>query len=235
MDKATPTRVLVVEDDPSMRDVYRRLFDAWSEEGFSARLVADGGQALDVLSRRPVDLLVVDWLLPGLPGPTLVSALRAHPRTRGTGVLMVTARGTLQDELAALEAGADDFLAKPFDERRLLARLRSLRRRRELASARRAEESFPGLSFDPHAGRLSVDGRAVRLTPKEMDLLGAFLHRPGTLLPPAYLWDYAWGYESENWHHVLVATLSSLRRKLGPRWGRRLRAVRGRGYGFEKR
>lgn len=233
MDKETPVRVLVVEDDPSMRAVYRRLFSLWSGEGFSAELVSDGEQALDVLARRPVDLLVVDWLLPGLPGPTLVSALRSHPRTRAAGVLMVTARGGVQDELAALEAGADDFIAKPFDERRLLARLRSLRRRRELAASRRGEERFPGLRYDPHAGRVELDGAPVRLTPKELDLLGTFLHRPDVLLPASYLWDHAWGYDSLNWTHVLAATLSSLRRKLGPRWGARLKAVRGRGYRFE--
>lgn len=227
------TRVLVVEDDPGMRALYRRFFDAWAGEGFAAELVSDGEQALDALARRPVDLMVVDWLLPGLPGPSLVGALRAHPRTRSVGVLMVSGRTRLEDEIAALEAGSDDYLPKPVDERRLLARLRSLRRRRELAFSRRSEERFPGLSYDPHAGRVEVDGAAVRLTPKELDLLGVFLHRPGVLLPASYLWDYAWGYESENWAHVLAATLSSLRRKLGPRWGARLQVLRGRGYSFD--
>lgn len=230
---APVTRVLVVEDDLGMRSLYERLFESWADQGFSAQLVGDGRQALDVLSRRPVDLLVVDWLLPGLPGPSLISALRAHPRTRSIGVLMVTGRSGLEDELAALEAGSDDYLAKPVDGRRLLARLRSLRRRRELAYSRREEERFPGLRYDPHAGRVELDGAPVRLTPKELDLLGVFLHRSDVLLPASYLWEYAWGYESETWSHVLAATLSSLRRKLGPRWGRRLKAVRGRGYLFE--
>lgn len=227
------TRVLVVEDDPGMRSVYKRFFDSWADEGFAAELVCDGEQALDALARRPVDLMVVDWLLPGLPGPSLVSALRAHPRTRSVGVLMVTGRGRLEDELAALEAGSDDYLAKPVDERRLLARLRSLRRRRELAFSRRSEERHPGLRYDPHAARVELDGVPVRLTPKELDLLGVFLHRPDAVLSASYLWEYAWGYESENWAHVLAATLSSLRRKLGPRWGARLKALRGRGYIFE--
>jgi DNA-binding response OmpR family regulator len=224
------TRVLVVEDDPQMRAVYKRFFASWTGEGFAAEFVPDGEQALDALARRPVDLLVVDWLLPGLPGPSLVRAVRAHPRTRSAGVLMVTGRARLEDELAALEGGCDDYLSKPVDERRLLARLRSLRRRRELACSRRGEERYPGLAYDPHAGRVEVDGAAVRLTPKELDLLGVFLHRPGALLPASYLWEHAWGYESENWAHVLAATLSSLRRKLGPRWGGRLKALRGRGY-----
>lgn len=231
--RPAPARVLVVEDDPEMRDVYKRFFDAWTDEGFVAEIVADGEKALEVMARRPVDLLVVDWRLPGLPGPSLVSALRAHPRTRSVGVLMVSGRTRLEDELAALEAGSDDYLSKPVDERRLLARLRSLRRRRELAFSRRSAERHPGLSYDPHAGRVEVDGVPVRLTPKELDLLGVFLHRPDALLPASFLWEYAWGYESENWTHVLAATLSSLRRKLGPRWGGRLKVLRGRGYRFE--
>lgn len=228
--RPVPARVLVVEDDPSMRSLYRRFFDAWAGEGFSAEFAADGERALDALKRRPVDLLVVDWMLPGLPGPSLVRALRAHPRTRSIGVLMVTGRGRVEDELAALEAGSDDYLAKPVDERRLLARLRSLRRRRELAASRRVEERYPGLRYEPQAGRVELDGAPVRLTPKELDLLGVFLNRPDALLPASYLWEHSWGYESENWAHVLAATLSSLRRKLGARWGARLKALRGRGY-----
>lgn len=227
------TRVLVVEDDPGMRTYYRRLFDAWRVEGFVARCVPDGEQALEFLSREAVDLIVLDWGLPGLSGTSVLAALRAHPRTRATGVLMVTGRGTVADELAALEAGCDDHVAKPFDERVLLARLRSVRRRRDLAFARSVEARFPGLEYDPHAGWATVDGARVRLTPKELDLLGVFLHRPDVIHTSAYLWDYAWGYESPNWAHVLAATLSGLRRKLGPAWGARLKALRGRGYRFE--
>lgn len=223
-------RVLVVEDDPSMRAYYARLFRSLSGEGYDAELVADAEAALEVLSRRPVDLLLLDWSLPGISGTALLSAVRAHPRTRDVGVLMVTGRGTLADELAALEAGSDDHVAKPFEERRLLARLRSLRRRRELDAGRRACARYPGLSYDPHTGRVEVEGAPVRLTPKELELLGVFLRRPDVIHPASYLWECSWGYESENWEHLLAATISSLRRKLGRNWGARLRARRGRGY-----
>ena len=224
------TRVLVVEDDPSMRELYARLFSAWHGEGFSARYAENGEEALGVLAQGDSELVVLDWALPGISGPALVRALRADPRTRSLGVLMVTGRDDVQDEVAALEAGSDDHLAKPFDERQLLARLCSLRRRRDLAFAHHIMQSCSGVEFDPQTGRVVIDGAPARLTPKEFDLFGVFLRRPGILHTASFLWESVWGYESDNWEHVLVATLSSLRRKLGPRWGPRLKVQRGRGY-----
>ena len=100
-------------------------------------IVADGERALAILEREPVDLLVLDWCLPGLSGETLLKAMRAHPQTRSVGVLIVTGKASLTDELTALDSGADDHLAKPFDEAVLQARLRSLARRRELLREQR--------------------------------------------------------------------------------------------------
>jgi DNA-binding response OmpR family regulator len=227
-----PTRVLVIEDDPAMNVFYRRLFGLWRAEGFEALFAADAEQALGLLASRAADLAIVDWNLPGLSGQALVAAMRADPRTRGMGILMVTGRGALSDELVALETGCDDHLAKPFDGRRLLARLNSLRRRRDLAFVRQADSRFPGLLFEPHAGKVTVDGRPARLAAKEQELLKVFLQRPNMLHAGAFLWEHAWGYESDTWAHVLATTISSLRRKLG-RWGPRLKSVRGSGYLLE--
>lgn len=228
-------RALVVEDDREMREYYRRFFENLSGEGFAAVLAEDGESALDILQNEHVDIVLLDWNLPGISGESLLRALRAHPLTRSIGVLMVTGRCTPAEEIQALDSGADDHLAKPFDEKILLARLRSLTRRRELTFVRQIPARYDGLEFDPVANLLQIDGRRVNLTPKEMGLLGIFLQRPNILHAHTYLWDALWGYESDRWEHLLVVTLSTLRRKLGTKWGPRLKAHKGKGYVFESR
>lgn len=226
-------RTLVVEDDPEMRAIYARFFSRLQDEGYTALVVEDGERALDILQHEPVDLMLLDWNLPGISGETLLRALRAHPKTRSIGVLMVTGKSSPAEEIQALDSGADDHLAKPFDEKVLLARLRSLRRRREFAIGRQQASGYPGLDFDLDSALVRVDGRRANLTPKESDLLGIFLHRPNMLHVHAYLWEALWGYESEHWEHLLNVTVSSLRRKLGEKWGSRLKCYKGRGYVFE--
>jgi two-component system phosphate regulon response regulator PhoB len=228
-----PPRVLVVDDEEEMRRFYAGFFQRRHPGAFAAEIVPDAERALDALRLRPFDLAVLDWALPGISGPSLAKALRADPRTRAMGLLMVTALSSAQEVVAALEAGADDHLGKPFDERVLLARLRSLSRRGAREAGRETLSRFPGLELDWESGRLRLDGRPVHLKPRELDLLAVLLRRPGVLHPNAYLWEALWGYESDHWEHAIVATVSALRRKLGPRWGSRLRVLRGRGYSFE--
>ncbi|MBI4061631.1 MAG: response regulator transcription factor [Elusimicrobia bacterium] len=227
--------VLVVEDEEEMRLFYGRFFATPAAKDFSARVVPDGEQALNVLRREPVDLLVLDWILPGISGASIAKALRAHPRTRALGILMVTGRSTANDIVAALDAGADDHLGKPFDEKELLARLRSIARRQGFSLETGARRRFPGLALDVESESLSLDGRTVHLTPKELELFKIFLQRPDMLHTRAYLWEALWDYESDFKDHVLNATISSLRRKLGREWGARLKPHRGKGYVFDSR
>lgn len=226
-------RTLVVEDDPEMRALYASLFDRLWDEGFASVIVENGERALDILRREPVDLILLDWNLPGISGQAVLRAVRAHPKTRAIGVLMVTGKCSPAEEIEALDSGADDHLPKPFDENVLLARLRSLGRRRALENVRHPVFRFSGFEFNLDDDLLLIDKERVRLTPKEMGLLGIFLHRPGQLHANGFLWDALWGYESERWEHLLIVTLSSLRRKLGPEWGGRLKCHKGRGYVFE--
>lgn len=226
-------RTLVVEDDPEMRSLYARLFDRLRDEGFASVIVENGERALDILRREPVDLILLDWNLPGISGQAVLRAVRSHPKTRAIGVLMVTGKCSPAEEIEALDSGADDHLPKPFDESVLLARLRSLGRRRAAGSGERRSFLLPGLEFNLADDLLLIDKVRVRLTPKEMGLLGIFLERPGQLHANAFLWDALWGYESERWEHLLIVTLSSLRRKLGAEWGARLKCHKGRGYAFE--
>ena len=226
-------RVLVVEDDAELLSSYRRFFGELHTGEFAARYAPDAEQALVVLRHDPIDVLVLDWSLPGISGASLVKALRAHAKTRALSILMVTAKSGAGETIFALESGADDLLAKPFDWNVLLARLRSLSRRSELTLERHLTKNFPGLELDLDADRLTLDGCAVRLTPKEMGLLKIFLSRPEILHSQSYLWETVWGYESDGWERTLTVTLSSLRGKLGSRWGARLKSHPARGYSFD--
>ena len=226
-------KVLVVEDDQETRAFYERFFEGAHRAEFRATIVPDGEQALAVLRTEPVDLAVLDWSLPGLSGASLAKAMRSDARTHGVGIIMVTGRSASGDVVQALESGADDHLAKPFDEGVLLARLRSLSRRSRLTFAQNQVRRYAGLELDLDALRLRLDRRTVSLTPRQMDLLKIFLQRPSIAHSREYLWDALWGYESDQWHHVLDSTISSLRRKLGPRWGSRLKTIRGQGYRFD--
>jgi DNA-binding response OmpR family regulator len=226
-------RVLVVDDDPALREAYREFFVETHVDEFRATLVADADQALAVIGKEPVDVVVLDWNLPGLPGAALAKALRSSAKTREIGIIMVTVRDSNADSVRALQAGADDYLSKPFDWDVLLARLRSLSRRRELSFGGRLTEMFPGLEFDPGADGPVLDGRLVRLAPKELELFGIFVSRPGITHSCSFLWEAAWGYESANWAHTLKAAISALRRKLGRKWGARISARSGRGYVFD--
>ncbi|MBI5208576.1 MAG: response regulator transcription factor, partial [Elusimicrobia bacterium] len=217
-------RVLVVEDDEEMRRFYRVFFERLYPAEFLAQVAADGDEALGVLSRQALDLALLDRRLPGLSGVDLVQAIRAHPRTRSMGVIMVSALSSPQYVVEALESGADDHLAKPFDEGVLLARLRSLTRRQSLETGASESLRWGCVVLDYRAGRLCVEGKEVHLKPKELDLLRLFMEKPGRIREPSFLWDAVWGYEHDAWQHILMVTLSSLRKKLGPKWGPRLQA-----------
>lgn len=216
-----------------MRDFYVHFFERLRDDGFSAVIVPDGERALDVLNKEAMDLALLDWNLPGISGEHLLRALRASPTTRSLGIMMITGRRALGDEIKALDAGADDYLLKPFDENELRARLRSLRRRREFSIGRRQASLYPELGIDPDADLLRIAGRRVHLTSKEMGLLGIFLLQPNMLHTHADLWEKLWGYESDSWESRLLFTVSSLRRKLGGDWGGSIKRRSGKGYAFE--
>lgn len=227
-----PPRILVVEDDPEMRRFYERFFSQLHPGEFKGTVAAGAAEALAWINEGPPDVVVVDWLLPGISGIELIRALRAHPKTKGLGILMVTGRGDAESAAHCLESGADDHVAKPVDERHLAARLKSILRRRELTRELHEVYRLPGLVLDLEAGHLRIEGRTVRLAPKELDLMALFLSRPNCVLSPELLWERVWDSESDNWRHILLATVSRLRVKLGPRWGPRLECCRRKGYLF---
>lgn len=199
-------RLLIVEDDPPLRRMLQRSLAA---EGFEVRAAADGGAALALAEGSAPDLVVLDVAMPGLDGLDVCRRLRERGVTGG--VLMLTARDTVEDRVRGLEAGADDYVVKPFAIAEVVARLRALTRRGQDRSTRL---SFAGITLDTHANTVSRDEREpVELTAREAELLELLLRDPRTVLSRAAAVERIWqGAAVEN---VVDRYVARLRRKLG--------------------
>ena len=218
-------RLLVVEDDPQVRAMLTR---ALRYEGFEVAAACDGAEAMASLRSSRPDLLLLDLLLPDADGVDLCERLRADGDP--LPILMLTARDTVSDRVAGFEAGADDYLVKPFSTAELVARVRALLRRarhRPPPSARRVGD----LQLDASTHEVRRGGRPVRLTRREFDLLALFLNHPGTVLDRERLLTEAWGYHSAVETNAIDVYVGYLRRKLEEAGEPRvIHTVRGVGY-----
>ncbi len=219
--------ILIVDDDASIRDA---LADYLGRHGFRVRVAADAGAMDRALAAAPADVLILDLMMPGEDGLSICRRLRPG----GPPILMLSALGETTDRIVGLEIGADDYLAKPFDPRELLARLRALVRRRELDTGAAGALTFEGWRFEPEARRLyAPGGNAVLLTAGEAALLQAFAERAGRLLSRDQLLELAWNADTEAFDRVVDLQVSRLRRKLGEHHaGALIETVRGEGYRF---
>ena len=181
MDRDART-VLVVEDEPHIRDLVGLHLEL---EGWTPELIGDGHLALDWLRARPFDLVILDIMLPGLDGLTVLKALRRDSKNTDVPVLLLTARREESDKVLGLESGADDYLAKPFGVAELVARARALMRRPRASAdpdaARGGRSTVRGLTVDPRSGASTVGGRDVDLTSHEFDLLLLLASHPGVV------------------------------------------------------
>ena len=203
-------RVLVVEDDRRLADV---LVRGLSESGFVVVHAADGDEAMAVAWSGAFDVIVLDVMLPGnLGGFEVASALRS--RRVPTPILMLTARDAIEDRVRGLEAGADDYLSKPFAFDELVARLRALARRHlpERSAVLRAGR----VSLDTSGRVVAVDDAAVAMTAKELSVLECFLLHPGQALTRAQIFDHAWqdGDELASDYNLVDVFVGRVRRKL---------------------
>lgn len=229
------TLIAVVEDDPEIRTLVCGLL---TREGFEAAACAHAADLDRLLSRRRVDLVLLDLMLPGEDGLSICRRLATT--TLSPPVLMVTAKGEDVDRIVGLELGADDYLAKPFNPRELIARARAiLRRTREAHQApplqRQEVLRFSGWRLDTGSRALSDPaGRPVELTGGEFDLLMVFLKHPQRVLNRDQLLDWTRGRSATPYDRAIDVQLSRLRRKLGddPRAPSMIRTVRGGGYLF---
>jgi two-component system, OmpR family, response regulator MprA len=211
-------RVLVVDDDPPLRRMLERTLVA---EGFDVTVAGDGGAALVQAERSAPDVIVLDVTMPGLDGLAVCRRLRS--KGLPTPILMLTARDTVPDRVAGLEAGADDYLIKPFAVQELLARLRALIRR---TGQSRSLLSYSDLVLDVENRSASRAGRPIELTGRESDLLALLLREPGRVVRREHAIDEIWDGAAEP--NVVDRYVTRLRRKLGE--PALIRTIRGAGF-----
>jgi two-component system OmpR family response regulator len=217
-------RLLVVEDEVKMAGLLKRALE---EEGYAVDVTGSGEEALWLGTENPYDAILLDLMLPDLDGFAVCRGLRE--RGRWIPVLMLTARDAVRDRVAGLDAGADDYLTKPFSLAELLARLRALIRRG--ASERPAVLRVGDLSLDPAARSVSRDGHAVELTAKEYALLEFFMRHPGEVLTRTRLIEHVWDFAYEGDSNVVDVYVRYLRNKVDRPFGRdSIETVRGSGY-----
>jgi two-component system alkaline phosphatase synthesis response regulator PhoP len=221
-------KILIVDDEPA---IVRGLVDNLTFEGYQTVTAADGAQALEVAKREAPDLILLDIMLPRASGWDVCQALRE--RGIDVPVIMLTARGEEADRVRGLELGADDYIAKPFSLRELLARVRAVLRRP--GPRQKAEEfAFGDVRVRPRGRQVFRAGREIALTRKEFDLLAYLLAHPGEVVTRERLLDEVWGYERFPTTRTVDTHVLRLRRKLEadpdrPVW---ILTVHGQGYRF---
>jgi DNA-binding response OmpR family regulator len=223
-------RILIVEDETWMARMLARVL---REEGYVAQTAGDGRSGFARAADDSFDLLILDWMLPDRSGIQILRGLRAAGV--GTPVLMLTARDQVEDRVEGLDAGADDYLPKPFALPELLARVRALTRRRtELGEPAEATLRVGDLALDPVRHVVRRGEERVELTAKEFALLHTLMGRPGQVFTRSVLLDTVWGSPGEVQTNAVEMYVSYLRKKLD-RNGEpsRIRTVRGVGYVFE--
>jgi len=220
----SPARVLVAEDDGPVRQSIARVL---AFEGYQVDAVADGGAALALMAATPPDVVVLDVTMPVLDGLETCRRLRAAGDH--TPVLMLTARSAVSDRVAGLDAGADDYLVKPFALDELLARLRALLRRRD--SGEEGAVRVGDLSVDSRRRQVRRGPRPVELTKTEFDLLELLIRNRDIVLTRDQIYERIWGFDFETSSKSLDVYISYLRRKLeAPGESRLIHTVRGVGY-----
>jgi phosphate regulon transcriptional regulator PhoB len=222
--------VLVVEDEPDIRAL---IVHHLTRDGFRCRTAADGVEALARLRSATPDLIVLDLMLPGVDGLEVTRRVRAEPAWAAVPIIMLTAKADEVDRVVGLELGADDYVAKPFSPKELLARVRAVLRRARPGPEERALTGG-GIELDAARHRVTVAGAPVELTRKEFDLLHALMASAGRVLSREHLLSRVWGYAraEEIESRTVDVHVRRLRAKLGGA-GRHIATVKSVGYRFE--
>lgn len=217
-----PLSVLIVDDEPHIVEFLRMGF---LYEGFAVEVAGTGPEALRVAQRQRPDIIILDVMLPELDG--LEVARRLRPGS-DTALIMLTARDAVDDRVAGLDTGADDYVTKPFAFKELLARVRAVLRRKGKNLDRLL--SFADLTLDRETRQVMRGQRIVELTPREFDLLELFMLHPRQVLTRDAILMRVWGYEYTGDDNVIEVYVRHLREKLGDYPPRRIQTVRGVGY-----
>lgn len=220
------TRILAVEDDERIRSAVKLALE---DEGWTVDEAESGEEAIEIFQRSNPNVVLIDIMLPGIDGFELCRSLR---RTSDVPIVMVTARNDTHDVVAGLEAGADDYLTKPFAPKELSARIRALLRRARPSAHGHARLSFGDLELIPDEGKVLRDGEEVHLTKTEFRLLCELAESPGKVLSREALLDKVWGYDYFGDGRLVDVHVRRLRTKVeaDPANPRHVVTVRGLGY-----
>ena len=223
-------RILLVEDEKNIRDAVAAYLE---RAGYWVTPAADGQEAVDAFSLHQFDLVILDLMLPRLPGEKVCRIIRD---TSDVPIIMLTAKGEVEDRIVGLELGADDYLIKPFSPRELVARVRALLRRAHIDSEPQREVlDFGGLTIDLNGHKVLVNDEEVDLTASEFKLLTTLSRCPGRVYSRMELVEKVLGYDFEGYERTIDSHVKNLRAKIGddprnPRW---IYTVNGVGYRFE--
>ncbi|MEA5572595.1 two-component system response regulator RppA [Calothrix sp. UHCC 0171] len=223
-------RILLVDDEAELTDPLTRLL---SREGYNVDTAYDGTKGNQLAQSDNYDLLILDWMLPGKTGLEICQELRRQGKT--TPVLFLTAKDTLDDRVEGLDAGADDYLVKPFELRELLARVRALLRRSTTPTQEATTEKLivADLELDRENQVAYRQGRVIELSEKESQLLQYFMENTGQLLTHAQIMEYLWSEDEQPSSNVIAALIRLLRRKIEVTGEMQLiYTVYGKGYRF---
>ncbi|MFN3414871.1 MAG: phosphate regulon transcriptional regulator PhoB [Caldimonas sp.] len=221
------SRVLVVEDESAIAELISLNL---RHAGYEVTVVGDSTRALAEVDRVLPDLILLDWMLPGQSGLALAKRWRAEPRTKDVPIIMLTARGDEPDRVAGLDAGADDYLTKPFSTNELMARIRAVLRRKAPEALDTAVE-VGGLRLDPSTRRVSRGGQEVKVGPTEFRLLHFFMTHPERVHSRAQLLDRVWGDHVFIEERTVDVHVKRLREALAPvQCSQMIETVRGAGY-----
>ena len=222
-------RVLIIEDEAAIREM---LGYALVRDGFQFEEAADVEQARPLIARQKPDLILMDWMLPGMSGMDYARRVRNDPATRDIPIIMLTARSDEVDKVRGLDTGADDYITKPFSTRELLARVRAILRRAAPEPAA-AVVSFAGLKLDNETFRVAADGQPVEISPTEFRLLHFFITHPERVYSRAQLLDQVWGQNVYVEERTIDVHIRRLRKSLAAHgYDRFIQTVRSVGYRF---
>jgi two-component system, OmpR family, response regulator MprA len=217
------TKILLIEDDPQYSEIIKH---ALVFEGYQVDLAEDGLSGLSHFAANAPDLVVLDWLLPGMDGLEVCRRIR---NSSALPILMLTGKEATADRVNGLDAGADDYMVKPYQPEELLARIRALLRRTHMEQS--PVLTFQDLALDTSTRQAMRKGRVIHLTAKEYDLLEIFIRHPKQVLTREVIFDRVWGYDFGGESNVLDVYIRYLRQKLETRGETRLIfTVRGIGY-----
>ncbi|MHB8124302.1 MAG: winged helix-turn-helix domain-containing protein [Desulfitobacteriaceae bacterium] len=223
--------ILVVDDEEPIQELLRFNLE---KEGYKVIIAADGGQALDLVAREHLDLIVLDIMLSGIDGLEVCRQLRSNPKFQELPVIMLTAKGEEIDKVLGLELGADDYMTKPFSPRELSARIKA-RLRRVLNSEVDKEIVCGELRLNINSFRVDIRGEETELTPKEFELLRMLVTRPGKVYSRDELLEHIWGYQYTGDTRTVDVHVRHLRQKIeiDPSNPEYIETIRGLGYRYK--